>query len=59
VIVTGTGEVLAFSGSTATARWTIHACRPRRLELDPGVDPIAGILQGPPDGDPKPFTGWL
>jgi hypothetical protein len=29
------------------------------VALDPGVDPIAGILQEPPDGDPKPFTGWL
>jgi hypothetical protein len=29
------------------------------LELGPGVEPIAGILQQPPDGDPKPFTGWL
>jgi hypothetical protein len=29
------------------------------LALDPGVDPIAGILQQPPDGDPKPFTGRL
>jgi hypothetical protein len=29
------------------------------LELGPGVEPIAGILQKPRDGDPKPFTGWL
>jgi hypothetical protein len=29
------------------------------LELDPGIEPIAGILQQPPNGDPKPFTGWL
>ena len=29
------------------------------LALDPGIDPIAGILQQPPDGDPQPFTGWL
>ena len=34
---------------------TIHVL----LELDPGVEPIAGILQQPPEGDPKPFTGWL
>jgi hypothetical protein len=34
---------------------TIHVL----LELGPGVEPIAGILQQPPDGDPKPFTGWL
>jgi hypothetical protein len=29
------------------------------LELGPCVEPIAGTLQQPPDGDPKPFTGWL
>ena len=29
------------------------------LELDPGVEPIAGTLQQSTDGDPKPFTGWL
>ena len=29
------------------------------LALDPGIDPIAGILQQPPDGDPQPFSGWL
>jgi hypothetical protein len=29
------------------------------LELDPGVEPIAGILQQPPAGDPTPFAGWL
>ncbi len=29
------------------------------LELGPDLEPIAGILQQPPDGDPKPFTGWL
>ena len=29
------------------------------LELDPGIEPIAGILRQPPNGDPKPFTGWL
>ena len=34
---------------------TIHVL----LELYPGVEPIAGILQQPPEGDPKPFTGWL
>jgi hypothetical protein len=29
------------------------------LELDPRIEPIAGILRQPPNGDPKPFTGWL
>ena len=29
------------------------------LELGLGVEPIAGSLHQPPDGDPKPFTGWL
>jgi hypothetical protein len=29
------------------------------LELDPGVEPIAGTLQQSTEGDPKPFTGWL
>lgn len=26
---------------------------------DPRVEPIAGVLQRPSDGDLKPFTGWL
>ena len=30
-----------------------------QLDLDPDVEPIAGILQPPPDGHPKPFMGWL
>jgi hypothetical protein len=29
------------------------------LELDPGVEPIAGTLRQSTKGDPKPFTGWL
>jgi hypothetical protein len=29
------------------------------LELDPGIEPIAGTLQQSTEGDPKPFTGWL
>ena len=29
------------------------------LELGTGLEPIAGILQQPPEGDPKPCTGWL
>jgi hypothetical protein len=29
------------------------------LELDSGVEPIAGVRLQPSDGDPDPFTGWL
>jgi hypothetical protein len=29
------------------------------LELGPGVEPLAGVLQPRPDGDAKPFTGSL
>jgi hypothetical protein len=28
------------------------------LELDPGAEPIAGVLRQPSCGDAKPFTGW-
>ena len=28
-------------------------------KLDPRVEPIAGVLQRPSDGDLKPFAGWL
>jgi hypothetical protein len=39
-----------------------HGMAPERihvaLELDPGADPIAGVLR-PPAGEPQPFTGWL
>ena len=27
-------------------------------KCDPRVEPIAGVLQRPSDGDLKPFTGW-
>ena len=27
-------------------------------KLDPRVEPIAGVLQRPSDGDLKAFTGW-
>ena len=30
-----------------------------QLELDPGVDPIGGIVRRAPNGEPTPFTGWL
>jgi hypothetical protein len=29
------------------------------VELDLGVEPIAGIVQRPPNGDPVRFVGWL
>jgi hypothetical protein len=44
-------------------RVDVRRCRPRwiqvLLELDPGVEPIAGARLQPSDGDPDPFTGWL
>jgi hypothetical protein len=29
------------------------------LELDPGVEPIAGVRLQPSDGDPDPSRAWL
>ena len=29
------------------------------VELDPGVEPIAGVVRQPPSGAPLRFVGWL
>ena len=29
------------------------------VEFDPGVEPIKGVVQQPPNGDPLRFVGWL
>jgi len=29
------------------------------VEFDPGVEPIKGVVQQPPNGDPMRFVGWL
>jgi hypothetical protein len=29
------------------------------VDFDPGVEPIKGVVQQPPNGDPVRFVGWL